>query len=279
MEHMFDDSDGDAGSYDRDYGEGFDPGVCVMFETDTDREMALLAAADMHLEPLCLDDGPADWWARGEAELDLVVACERQIARVHATQARALARFIGLRAGSGVKGAADFLDDEVGVVARWTSRFAGFRLGLAYTLTKRLPGTLAALEDGRIDLRRAEKIAEYTNPLTPELARAVEDAVLPKAGEQNTTQLARAAGRAVNRLDPAGAAARHEERKKERRVQMLPGEDGMAELRAFLPAADAMRIHQILTQYANAARAIRDGRSTDQLRADALCDLLLDPRL
>src|SRR5262249_208428 len=105
-----------------------------------------------------------------------------------------------------------------------------------------------------------------------------EAAVLPKAGGQNTTQLARAAGRAVARLDPAGAAARHQERKKERRVQMLPGEDGMAELRAFLPAADAMRIHRLLSLYAGAARSAGEGRSTDQLRADALCDLLLDPR-
>src|SRR5262249_49255302 len=121
-------------------------------------------------------------------------------------------------------------------------------------------------------------IAEYTDPLTRELARAVEDAVLPKAGEQNTAQLARAAGRAVGRLDPGGAAARHQERKKERRVELRPGEDGMAELMAVLPAADAMRIHQIVTQYAGAGRAARDGRSMDQLRADALCDLLLDPR-
>src|SRR5262249_12327754 len=82
MEHMFDNDV--AGSYDRDYGEGFDPGVCVMFETDTDWEMALLAAADVQLESLHLDDGPSDWWARGEAELGLVVACERQIAQVHA---------------------------------------------------------------------------------------------------------------------------------------------------------------------------------------------------
>src|SRR5262249_24339469 len=174
-----DDGDGGMGSYDRDYGEGFDSGVCVLFESDLDWEMALLAAADVRLEPLSLDGGSSDWWARGEAELGLVAACERQIAQVHATQVRALARFDGLRVGSGVKGAADFLDDEVGVAVRWTSRFAGARLGLAYTLTERLPGTLAALEEGRIDLRRAEKIAEYTDPLSRELARAVEEAVLP----------------------------------------------------------------------------------------------------
>src|SRR5262249_27005577 len=216
IEHMFED-DGGVGSYDRVYGAGFDPGVCVMFETDADWGLALLAAADVRLEPLPVDEGVSDWWVRGEAELGLVVACERQIAQVHATQARALARFIGLRRTSGVKGAADFLDGEGGGGGGWTWRFAGSRLGLAYTLTERLPGTLAALEEGRIDLRRAEKIAEYTDPLTPDLARAVEAAVLPKAGGQNTTQLARAAGRAVARLDPAGAAARHQERKKERR--------------------------------------------------------------
>src|SRR5262249_6912361 len=56
---------------------------------------------------------------------------------------------------SGAKGAADFLDDEGGVAVRWTSRFAGPRLGLADTLTVRLRGALAAVEGGRIDRRRA----------------------------------------------------------------------------------------------------------------------------
>src|SRR5262249_6300742 len=74
IEHMFED-DGGVGTYDRDYGAGLDPGVCVMFETDADWDMALLAAADVHLEPLPVDEGVSDWWVRGEAELGLVVAC------------------------------------------------------------------------------------------------------------------------------------------------------------------------------------------------------------
>src|SRR6266540_6355507 len=68
--------------------------------------------------------------------------------------------------------------------------------------------------------------------------------VLPNAARQNTTELRRAARRAVARLDPNGAAERHAARKQDRRVELFPLDDAMAELRAYLPAADATRIHR-----------------------------------
>src|SRR5262249_31978236 len=74
-----------------------------------------------------------------------------------------------------------------GVAVGWTSRFAGSRLGLAYTLTERLPGTLAALEEGRIDLRRGGENAEETDPPTPGPARAAGDAGVGEAGGRHST--------------------------------------------------------------------------------------------
>src|SRR3984885_5400146 len=54
--------------------------------------------------------------------------------------------------------------------------------GLGVTLRWRLAATHAALSAGIIDLYRARLIAEATSPLDDDTARAVESAVLPKAG-------------------------------------------------------------------------------------------------
>ncbi len=151
------------------------------------------------------------------------------------------------------------------------------RLSLALTLTDRLPATLAALEAGDLDLRRVQKLAELTDPLPVAVARAVEAAVLPQAARQNTSELARAARKAIARLDPDGAHARHQNRKADRRVVLYPMDDAMAELRAYLPAADATRVYRKIDQAAHAAATPADGRTMDQRRADTLTDLILNP--
>jgi hypothetical protein len=84
--------------------------------------------------------------------------------------------------------------DESGVapVDRWVPDEVGLSLGVSrlealgeIALARRfrhvLPDTLAALEVGRIDLRRAEVIARATAVLPDDKARAVEAAVLVKA--------------------------------------------------------------------------------------------------
>jgi hypothetical protein len=114
-----------------------------------------------------------------------------------------------------------------------------------------------------------------TDPLPPDVARQVEAAVLPDAAGQNTSELARATRKAIARLDPDGAEQRHATRKRDRRVELIPLDDAMAELRAYLPATDATRIHRTLSSYARAA-APDDQRTMDQRRADAFTDLLLN---
>ncbi len=54
-------------------------------------------------------------------------------------------------------------------------------------------------------------------------------------------------------------------------------DDAMAELRAYLPAADATRVYRKVDQVAHAAAGPGDGRTMDQRRADTLTDLILNP--
>src|SRR5260370_51760 len=76
---------------------------------------------------------------------------------------------------------------------------------LAVTLTWRLPATGRALAGGRIDLDRAEAIANATSVLSEEQAREVEAQILPQAGSMTRARLREKLGLAVLAADPEGA--------------------------------------------------------------------------
>ena len=99
----------------------------------------------------------------------------------------------------------------------WTS--------LGVTLRWRLAATLAALSAGTIDLYRARLIAEATGPLDDDTARAVESAVLPKAGGQTSGQLRVALRRAVIAADPEGAEQRRKDAQRHAKVSLYPDPD------------------------------------------------------
>jgi hypothetical protein len=250
-----------------------------MCDSEAERDTAMLcvtALADLEYEYLEIGLPNPNPVTRAEAELDLIAACERQIGYLHAMQTRAIARFAKLRPGKGGNSVCEFAADEIGLAAGWTRALAGHRLHLTFALTERLPGTLAALERGEVDLRGAERLAELTKPLTPELTRQVEAAVLPGAAEQNANQLACAARKIIATLDPDGLKERHQARKEDRRVDVQPSDDAMAWLHAYLPAADAAHIDHMLDHYADAAATPDDQRTDQQRRTDVFVDLLLN---
>ena len=88
-----------------------------------------------------------------------------------------------------------------------SAKVCAVRLDIATRLSTRLPGTLAALERGEIDLSKARAVVEATDPLTDEHAAAVQDQVRGRAGTQTAGQLRASLRRAVLRVDPEGACA------------------------------------------------------------------------
>ena len=134
---------------------------------------------------------------------------------------------------------------------RVSARPAAARVGDAWSLCTRLPGTLAALEQGRI--------------------------TLAKARQQTPGQLRTAARRAVLTADPTAARKRTERARRERGVRMWPEPDGMATLSAYLPAEDAVGVFAVLDEHARQAGFPGDERSMDARRGDALVDLVLGP--
>lgn len=150
------------------------------------------------------------------------------------------------------------------------------RAGSAYR------GPLAATGDavasGRIDSRRAQVIVGRLHDVPDQVAGQVQDLVLPDPPGRTAAQVRQDVERALLRVDPEHAADRYERARAGRRVshaQVLP--DGMAGLWVVLPALQAVRIDTVLEQCARTARTHGDPRTLDQLRADGLCDLVLQP--
>ncbi|HZV25635.1 MAG TPA: DUF222 domain-containing protein [Acidothermaceae bacterium] len=161
-------------------------------------------------------------------------------------------------------------DDEIAARLSISSGSAGFRLGLALELTE-LAATAAALRNGQIDAQKAHSIADGCRHLDPGAAAEVEAIVLARAGDQTNAQVKKAVRKAAITADPVAAQQRHVAAKDERGVWLTPLDDGVAELRAVMPAADALTVYNVLTAAALSAKlAGGETRTSAQLRADFL---------
>ena len=188
--------------------------------------------------------------------VDRLVELEAGKARLDAEQCVLLAALDA--ADSSAK---HYVVEEVAAALRLSTSTAQARLKTGRTLAEELPGTLAALDTGRISMRHAQALCAAVWTLPPALARSLEDVALVRASEQTVAELSRTLRRAVLRLDPDGGARRHEQATRERYARRYAGEDGMAELRIFGPAPD---IEAAYNHIDAAARAGCPQENTDQ---------------
>ncbi|WP_239334637.1 HNH endonuclease signature motif containing protein [Frankia sp. CiP3] len=210
--------------------------------------------------------------------LTLMITITRRRAALDATMIHAQARFADLRAETDTDGpgrAGEFTACEIAAALDLSPSTATTQLDLAVTATRRLPATLTALAAGTLDLRRVRAVVEATGVLSDAHTAAVEERILTRGGRGSHALFRQALRRAVLAVDPAGAAHRHAQRRRERAVRIQPVEDGMAELWALLPAADAQAAYQRIDALARHAATPGDARSADERRADVLTDLLL----
>jgi Domain of unknown function (DUF222) len=202
----------------------------------------------------------------------------RELAAVAEMAARAAVRdgSVPVGATGGPAQVPDDAADEV-ALALVMSRFgAGWWTAMAITLAWRLPGTLNALQAGMIDLPRAKLIAEATTALGDDAARAVQDTVLPSAGEQTTGQLRAALRRAVISVDPRGAERRRQEAERRARVRLYADEEGTATLAGQnLPGAQSAAAMARVGALAQAMKSAGIEGGIELLRAQAFLGLLL----
>lgn len=217
---------------------------------------------------------PAEWLDADDC-LTALAAAEQQIAMLYARQARVIARFAQLRRDNPLHPTSEFAADELAAALSWPRWQASRRLADAEALTTRLPATMAALDSGSIAPATADGLCRTTAQVgDPAVVHAVEEKALgAHPAALTSAQIRSRARRAVAELD-RHQADRHLRAAKERRVTLVPQDDGMAGLWALLPAEDAVAIRDRLTTLARDA-ASDDTRTVDQRRADAFVDLLL----
>ena len=163
---------------------------------------------------------------------------------------------------------------EVAAALRISPVTAGLRVREAITMTTSLAPTLESLEHGVVDRGKARVIAEHCEPLTPEHTAAVQDMVLPAAGELTTSELRDFTGQAVITIDPNGAEERHQASAARRSLAIKALPDAMATLSAFLPADGAVKIFQVSDLLATSTAASPgDNRGIAARRVDALVDI------
>ncbi|SHN74994.1 HNH endonuclease signature motif containing protein [Cryptosporangium aurantiacum] len=167
----------------------------------------------------------------------------------------------------------DWGREEIAAGLRWSGLATADRLEVARALRGRCLLTGQALAAGLITYRHAAEIVHALEPLDDETAAAVEARLLDAAERKTPAQLARQARKEVAKADPAGADERHKKARKGRRVEFTPLPDGMAEMRAILPADAAARLRANIDQLSGRVRSGDDTRTIDQRRADALVAL------
>jgi len=158
---------------------------------------------------------------------------------------------------------------EIATALAWTPAAASRRVDLAHDLHDHLPDVLAALRDGRIDLGKAQEIANGTFCLTPGTRTRLARAACTYATTHTRGQLRAWLARQIARLDPQAAEERRKKAKRQRRVWIQPQPDGMAVLGAYLTAEEAQACYESL----KGAVANHEG-SIDAARADAFVERL-----
>lgn len=128
-------------------------------------------------------------------------------------------------------------------------------------LTSTLPDTLAAWRAGRIDTARAELIARKLCSHDPDLARKVEAAVLPTAGDKTVPALRRALTKALHKLAPETMTKRRRRAHTGRFVRITPCGNGMSWLEAYLADEDAAAIKAVLDAGAATLKHSGDGQA------------------
>ncbi len=172
---------------------------------------------------------------------------------------------------------------EVGLRLGVTPETASGWLDLSLALTRRLPETFAALEDGAISLAAARAIAEESVNLDVARCARFEKTVLAKSAGRTAGSLRRIARREVEKLDADAVRKRKEKAAAERALYLRDEGDGMSTLCVYLPNEQAQACFDAIDALVH-PKAVGDLRPVAARRADALVDLIgaatgIDPRM
>jgi hypothetical protein len=170
----------------------------------------------------------------------------------------------------------EYAADEIRAALTLTRRAAKTRLDYATDLVSRLPQVRELLEQGSIDWAKARGFVDGTAHLSVTAARSVVAELTDRASSLTTGQLRARIRKLAVEADPDESVKRHEQRLEERRFWVEPTTDGTANIYLLdIPLVDAQLIrngiHRLLISI---PKSQRHGRTTSQLQADIVIDLL-----
>ncbi|MDQ3156954.1 MAG: 13E12 repeat family protein [Actinomycetota bacterium] len=144
----------------------------------------------------------------------------------------------------------------------------------------KLPTVWSAWVAGIVGAAHVGVIVDKAHRLQrPESLLRLDDEVVRIATERTVAQLRRWLARFADRTEPDLADRRHREARRERRVYVEVGDDGMSWLSALIPITEAAVIDQKLETLArNSGFSAGDVRTHEQKRADVFSDLILGKR-
>jgi hypothetical protein len=276
LEHMFEwlgtEAPADAAA---DGAPPWVPGVLDLLATDergrADVDTTLAAI-------LAVGPGPAS-----AAALELLdpqsLTADQQLLLIQAWEAQArhaaAAQLDALAALAGDEGSEEDLSIQVDASAALAVAgvTAQRRIELARLLRQRLPLTRGRLAAGRLGFPHVCAIADELEFVAADVAGRAEARLFARLREDviyTPGQLRRKVRRIVLALDAEAAEQRHAEAAEESGVSLLPAPDGMSDLRAHLPAADALTVWEGLTAVARRLRDPAQRRSLEYWRGQAL---------
>ncbi|TJY71612.1 DUF222 domain-containing protein [Arthrobacter sp. CAU 1506] len=201
------------------------------------------------------DPGTLDDWST----LEYLKAVGKHEAWTQSRRTRGLHRMAVLRPATGADAGADagapdgisrHAAQELAPILGVPRRQAAADLADAHQLGTHLPATLAALDQGAIDLPRATAIARKGADLPPETLAEYENTVLPGAGTITLESVHARARTARDQLHPVPLETRHRAAMERRTVQYLPQDDGMAELFIRTSADKALLAYNLMQAHA-----------------------------
>jgi hypothetical protein len=219
--------------------------------------------------------------------VDAVVDLERMISGIRGLQAELLvqarrASGLGSSDGSRLEAASGqgmqfrALRAELASALRIPERTAEAQLAVSESLVNDLPDTLAALVAGEISYRHAQIMVDHTRSLDTAALRALEAVALPFARNLTASKFERKIRSLRERANPETIRERHVRAVTDREIVFDPGQDGMAWLSAYLPAAEALGAYNRVSELAATLQCPGEERTLTQLRADVFRDLLID---
>ena len=168
---------------------------------------------------------------------------------------------------------------ELAAALRITEHAAGELICQAEALVHRYPAVLASLARAAMTERHAEILVNGLDEVEPELRDELLSRALELAETQQVGTFRRSMRRLIDHARSVTLTERHEAALAKRRSVIEHVDDAMAWLHLYIPAVEARAVHARATAMAKVIVAREDEtRTLDQVRADVMCDLLMEGR-